>query len=207
MFVDRSRTRVFLVRHAQTVLNQADVFCGVTEVPLNSTGKAQALCLAELLRNESIQALYSSPQQRAVETAYPIASALGLDIQIRDALREIDFGSWENRSYANLYEEFPKEVLRWKEGSWLISPPGGETPQEVIARATRCFMDFLRLHQGEAIVVVSHGTTLRLLLGHLLDLSLSQSRNLQLEAGSLSELSVVQDTVKIVQYNNNPYKG
>src|SRR5712692_5351751 len=85
-------TRLLLVRHGQTHTSRDDTFCGVTEVQLTAIGHAQAQCLAERLRREHVDALYCSSQQRAQETAAPIALALKMEFQTRDALRKMDFG-------------------------------------------------------------------------------------------------------------------
>src|SRR6266851_3214768 len=80
-------TRLLLVRHGQTHTSRDDTFCGVTEVPLTSIGCSQSQYLAERLRREHVDALYCSPQQRARETAAPIAHALEKEIRTRSALR------------------------------------------------------------------------------------------------------------------------
>lgn len=200
-------TRLLLVRHGQTALSREDIFCGVTEVPLTATGRIQAQCLAERLRGERIEALYSSPQQRALETAAPIAAALALEIQTRDALREMDFGRWENRSRVDIAREYPRELAVWERGSWMARPPGGETQQAVIARIVPCILELLAAHAGQTILLVSHKSALRLLVGHLLNMSLADSRGLQLDPASLSALQVIGDQVQLIFYNDTSHLG
>src|SRR5579863_5091206 len=107
-------TRLLLVRHGQTHTSLDDAFCGVTEVALTPIGHSQAHCLAERLRREHVDALYCSPQQRAVETATPIGLALEVGVQTRSELREMDFGAWENRLRADLAREYPYELEEWE---------------------------------------------------------------------------------------------
>ncbi len=103
-------TRLLFVRHGQTDTTVNDAFCGVTEVPITPMGRRQAQALAERLRPVHVDALYCSPQQRALETATPIASVLGLEMQRRDELREMDFGVWENHPPTQLLKEYPQLI-------------------------------------------------------------------------------------------------
>jgi len=198
-------TRLLFVRHGQTHTSRDDTFCGVTEVPLNPVGRSQALYLAERLRREHVDAIYCSPQQRALETAAPIARVLEIEIQMRNALREMDFGKWENRLRADLAREYPHELEEWERGSWMAQPPGGETQQAVVARAVPCIIEVLAAHVGHTVVVVSHKSTLRLLIGHLLNMTPPESRYLRLDPASLSELQVTGDHLELVLCNDTSH--
>ncbi len=198
-------TRLLFVRHGQTHTSRDDTFCGVTEVPLTPVGRSQALCLAERLRREHVDAIYCSPQQRAQETAAPIARLLEMEIRTRYALREMDFGKWENRLRADLAREYPHELEEWERGSWMAQPPGGETQQAVIARVVPCIVEVLASHAGHTVVVVSHKSTLRLLIGHLLNMTPPESRHLRLDPASLSELHVTGDQVELVLCNDTSH--
>ncbi len=198
-------TRLLLVRHGQTHTSLDDAFCGVTEVPLTLIGRSQAQCLADRLRREHVDALYCSPQQRAQETAAPIGLALELEIRTRNALREMDFGEWENRLRADLAMEYPHELEEWERGSWIAHPPGGETQQAVVDRVVPCIVDILTSHVDQTVVVVSHKSALRLLIGHLLNMAPPESRHLHLDPASLSELRVTGDHVELVRFNDTSH--
>lgn len=198
-------TRLLLVRHGQTALSHSDAFCGVTEAPLTATGRRQAQLVAKRLCREQIDVVYCSPQVRVRETVEPIAAALGLSMQIREALHEMDFGRWEGRVQAEVALEFPREMAAWERGSWAVQPPGGETQQAVIARIIPCIVELLAAHAGQTILIVSHRTALRLLVGHLLNLSLPNSRALHLDPASISKLLVTDDQVQLVFYNDTSH--
>jgi broad specificity phosphatase PhoE len=195
-------TRLLLVRHGQTHTSLDDAFCGVTEVPLTLIGRSQAQCLAERLRREHVDALYCSPQKRAQATAAPIGIALEMEIRTRNALREMDFGEWENRLRADLAMEYPHELEEWERGSWMAHPPGGETQQAVLDRVVPCIIDILTLNANRTVVVVSHKSVLRLLIGHLLNMTPPESRHLRLDPASLSELRLTGDHVELVRCND-----
>ena len=198
-------TRLLFVRHGQTNTTVDDAFCGVTEVPLTPLGHRQAQALAERLRHTHIDVLYCSPQQRALETAAPIASVLGLEIFRRDELREMDFGVWENHPPRELSKEYPRLIDGWNKGLWMGNPPGGETRQAVIARVVPCIIELLGTHTGKTLLIVSHRTTLRLLIGHMLDMALSSSRRMEVSPASLTELHVTEDQVRLIFYNDTSH--
>lgn len=200
-----STTQLLLVRHGQTALSHSDAFCGTTEAPLSDTGHQQAQKLAKRLSRTHIDALYCSPQGRARATAQPIAAALNLEIQIREPLHEMDFGRWEGRVQADLYKEVPAEMAAWDRGSWRVQLPGGETQQAVIARVVPCIVELLTAHAGQTILIVGHRTAWRLLVGHLLNLSLANSRPLHLDPASLTKLLITGDQVELVFYNDTSH--
>ncbi len=195
-------TRLLLLRHGQTQLSHEHTFCGVTDAPLTAEGHRQAKYLAERLRHEAIDAIYCSPQTRAQETAQPIADELGLALQTRTELREMNFGRWEQCDRTQLAQEYPHALAAWERGSWQAQPPEGETQQEVIARIIPCIIELLTTHAGQTIALVSHKSTLRLLMGNMLNMSLSASRSLRLDPASLSELRVTGDSVQLFRYND-----
>jgi broad specificity phosphatase PhoE len=198
-------TRLLLVRHGQTDMSVDDAFCGVSDVSLTPMGFRQAKALAERLRRRHVDVLYCSPQKRALETATPIATALGLEIYTHDALREMDFGLWENRARAELIQEYPQLMDGWECGLWMGNPPGGESRQAVIARVVPFVIGLLNTHEGQTIMLVSHRTTLRLLTGHMLDMALSSSRRMQVSPTSLTELHVTGNQVQILFYNDTAH--
>ncbi|HWH04956.1 MAG TPA: histidine phosphatase family protein, partial [Gaiellaceae bacterium] len=106
-------TTIVLARHGETDWNREQRFQGHADRPLNELGREQARELAERLRNDRIDAVYSSPLVRALETAETVAAALGLPVETREALREVDVGSWEGLSRDEIEERHPEDFARW----------------------------------------------------------------------------------------------
>ena len=198
-------TRLLLARHGQTEANRKQWFSGSIEVSLTALGQAQARALAHRLRNEQINVLYSSPQQRALETAAPAASLLGLPVHRCEGLREMNFGHWEMHTRAELALRYPEEMRHWDNGSWKFQPQGGESHQQVIARAVPCMLDILQRHVGQTVLIIAHRTVLRLLVTNMLDMSLSHARRMGLAPASLSELRVLDDDVELIFYNDTSH--
>lgn len=161
-------TRVFMVRHGDTVLSTEDRFAGVTDVQLSDQGREEARRLAERLSREKITAVYASPLDRTVETARIVAAPHDLEVQTRDGFREISHGHWEGMKRSDVEEKFPDEMAEWEKDPYTFAPPGGESGLAVTARALPVLIDLVREHPGENVLVVSHKATIRLLLSSLL---------------------------------------
>lgn len=180
-------TRVFMVRHGATVLSAEDRFAGATDVALSDAGREQTRRLSERLRREKIAAVYASPLGRTVETARILVAPHGLELRIRDGLREISHGRWEQMTRREVEEQFPEEAAEWEKDPFTFAPVGGESGLAVTARALPVFIELVRAHPGENILVVSHKATIRLLLSSLLGFDPRRYRDvLDLNPASLS---------------------
>jgi broad specificity phosphatase PhoE len=161
-------TRIFLVRHGATILSAEDRFAGATDVPLSDEGRLQASRLAARLSDEPIAAVYASPMGRTIETAGILAAPHELKVELRDGLREISHGHWEQMTREEVDEKFPQEALEWEKDPYTFAPSGGESGLAVTARALPTLIELVRAHRNETLVVVSHKATIRLLLSSLL---------------------------------------
>lgn len=161
-------TRIYLIRHGATILTAEDRFAGATNVPLSDEGRSQASSLSERLSVFPISAVYASPMDRTMETASILAAPHKLEVTPRDGLREISHGHWEQMTRPEVELKFPKEAAAWDEDPFTYAPEGGESGLAVSARALPVLIDIVRHHEGQAVVVVSHKATIRLLLSSLL---------------------------------------
>ncbi len=161
-------TRIFLVRHGATVLSAEDRFAGATDVELSDEGREQAGRLAARLASEPICAVYASPLARTVETAQIVSAPHTTEVKTRDGLREISHGRWEQMTRHEVEQHFPDEADAWEKDPYTFAPIGGESGLAVTARALPVFMEIVRGHVDETVLVVSHKATIRLLLSSLL---------------------------------------
>jgi len=161
-------TRVFLVRHGATLLTAEDRFAGTTDVELSDEGRRQAEHLGERLAGERIAAAYCSPLRRTLETAAIVAKPHGLVPAARDGLREISHGRWEGLKRAEVETRFAEEYAAWEADPFTFAPEGGESGLNVMARALPVIREIVVRHAGEAVLVVSHKATLRLVISSLL---------------------------------------
>lgn len=154
-----------LVRHGQSLWNLERRLQGQTMwVPLTELGRQQAAGAAEQLAQRKITAIWSSDQQRAVETAEVISTRLGIGIQLTPLLREQALGELEGMSYNDLVAEDAPVGVDISEVRW----GGGESVADVYRRLQQLAETFVRdFAEPAEVVVVSHGDTLRVLLAVL----------------------------------------
>ena len=161
-------TRVFLVRHGATPLVAEDRFAGETDVALSDLGREQARRVGQRLAPVPLSAVYASPMGRTVATARYISEPHALPVQVREGLREISHGRWEQLTRKEVEAKFGDEYARWEEDPFTFAPVGGETGLAVVARALPILREIVTAHPEQQVAVVSHKATIRLLLCVLL---------------------------------------
>lgn len=147
----------YLVRHGQTDWNKAGRMQGRTDIPLNDTGRAQAVLAAEELANLRPTAVISSPLSRAQETAQIIATRIGgVEVHIEPGLIERSYGSAEGRDVRGLSDEQRQALM-----------DGGEPRAEAGRRGVQALRE-LKTRYGDApVVIISHGALIRVMLEQL----------------------------------------
>ena len=152
-------TTILLARHGETDWNREGRFQGHADPPLNDTGRAQAVELSVALMADELAAVYSSPLRRALETAEVVAASHGLEPLQLEALREIDVGSWQGLTRAELEERVPDQFARWLDydQGW----EDGESYDEMGSRVISALLELAAAHEGERILAVSHGGPVR----------------------------------------------
>lgn len=169
-------TTVFLVRHGESAWHADNRYTGRTDVPLTGHGRQQAKLLARWAVRTGLDALWTSPLRRALDTAAPVAEATGLRPRIDQRLVELDFGTGEGLTAAEMSERFPDARRAFDADPVANHLPGGEDPEHAVRRAARCLADVAGASTGGKVLVVGHSTLHRLLLCHLLGLPLHRYR-------------------------------
>jgi len=168
---------IVLVRHGQTDLSRADYFCGTTDPPLDAVGREMAEAVAARAARERWAALHASPLLRARETAEAIGRWIGLPVQIEPDLREMAYGAWEARRAADVRHSDSARYQEWVASPATVTPPGGgESGESVAARAVPVIEAIARRHAGGGVLIVSHKTTIRLVICSLLGVDLNLYR-------------------------------
>jgi probable phosphomutase (TIGR03848 family) len=179
---------LLLIRHGENdFLKKGRLPGRLPDIHLNKHGREQAAALAESLKAAPIRAIYSSPLERAVETAEPLAQALGLAIQVRPGLLDTDVGEWEGLHLKKL-----RKLPLWKQVQELPSQvrfPGGESFLELQERLVREIDAIRSAHKPkDLLAVVFHADPIKLVLAHFLGLPLDNFQKLGVAAGSVSIL-------------------
>ena len=161
-------TRLLLVRHGATTATQEDRFSGSSGTELSDEGRWQVERLGERLARQRIDAVYTSPLSRAVDTARILARQCRLEPIVRDGLQEIGHGHWEGKKRDAVERDYADEYSAWEADPFTFAPSGGESGVAVLARALPVIRAIVAAHPAGQIVVVSHKATLRLILSSLL---------------------------------------
>ncbi len=145
-------TRFFLVRHGETEWNRVRRIQGLSDIPLNDTGREQAHAVAEILAAHKFDAIVSSPLSRARDTASIIAERLGMpQPTIVEGLIERNYGDAEGSNGQDLDHLYPP-------GTEI---PGREPREAVTARAIRALRELALAHPDSDVIAVAHGGVIR----------------------------------------------
>jgi probable phosphoglycerate mutase len=170
--------QVYLIRHGQTIWSVSGQHTGRTDLPLTEKGEQQARQLGAVLRTISFCQVLVSPMQRARRTCE--LAGLGAQARIEPALHEWDYGD---------YEGLTRAQIRATRAQWDVfrdGCPGGESPEQVSARADQILAQ-VRAMPGR-VALFSHGHLLRALAVRWIELSIQAGMHFGLDAGSLSLL-------------------
>lgn len=154
------RCTVILLRHGVTAWNRDRRFQGQIDTPLSEEGLKQAVLAAARLRGEPVAALYSSDLQRCMQTAQPIATALGLPIEQEPGLRERSYGIFEGRTFDEIQRDLSEPYQRWRAREPDYELPGGEVLRHFHGRVQAALDRLVSRHAGQTIVAVTHGGVL-----------------------------------------------
>jgi probable phosphoglycerate mutase len=178
--------RLLLIRHALTPHVGHKLSGWSSGVHLSDEGRAQAARLTERLHDVQIDTIYSSPLERAVETAQPIAKDHKLRVRQREEIGEVKYGELEGKSLRTL----AKGRLWARLQTWPsdIRFPGGESLRETQARAVAAIERLRAAHPKQNVAVVSHGDWIRLSVAHYLGVHIDLYRRINVDPASVSAI-------------------
>ncbi|MGV0717231.1 bifunctional RNase H/acid phosphatase [Mycolicibacterium sp. XJ662] len=195
-------TRLLLLRHGQTEFSAQRRYSGRGNPALTETGRRQAELAAQYLANKGgVDAVVTSPLQRAYDTAAAAAKALRLDVVVDDDLIETDFGAWEGLTFVEASQRDPELHQRWLRDT-SVTPPGGESFDNVAQRVHRAQNRLAAENGGQTLLVVSHVTPIKTLLRMALDAGPSILYRLHLDLASLSMAEFYPDGAASVRLVN-----
>ncbi len=196
-------TTLILIRHALNDLVGKRLAGWMPGVHLNTRGREQAAGLARRLAHVSLAAVYTSPLERARETAQAIAEAQQVPLRVREDLGEVRYGRWEGQAFEDLkktplwplVQRFPSRVRF----------PEGEALYEVQHRVVRVLEDIAATHPGEydVVAVVTHADVIRLAVAYYLGLPLDLYQRLVISPASVTILHLGEEGPRLVRLNDD----
>ncbi|MEA2506269.1 MAG: hypothetical protein QOH48_887 [Actinomycetota bacterium] len=192
-------TVFLLVRHAVTSHTGHKLTGWAPGVHLSEGGRAQAEAVAERLANAPIKAIYSSPIDRTLETAQAVAAKHRLEVQVLDAIGEVQYGAWTNRSLKSLARtKLWIKIQRFPSGARF---PQGETLREVQARALGELERIQARHPKQLVCVVSHADVIKLVVAHYLGVHIDLFQRIAIGPASVSAIAVGEEGPMVLSVN------
>ena len=168
---------IYFLRHGETTASKTGGYCGILDVELTPEGVRMAEDFAAAYKSLSWTAIFCSPLRRTVKTAKPLSDMIGMDLQLRDGLKEIAYGKWEGKTPEEVNREFHDEYVRWLADPGWNSPSGGEKGIDIARRSGAVLEEIEQTYDSGNILVVSHKATIRIMLCSLLGIDVGRYRD------------------------------
>lgn len=180
--------KIYLLRHGQTALSREDVFCGSGLDPeLTSDGLEMAQAFTNVYRNKPWTAIFSSSLRRSIATAQPLCDVLSIELQVREGVNEIAYGSWEGLTKQEVEQAYHDDYIKWLADPAWHAPTEGELAVVVARRGVEVVEDIKTRFSDGNVLVVSHKATIRIILCSLLGIDVGRFRyRLGCPVGSVS---------------------
>ena len=191
-----------LLRHGEHGLLGRVLAGRMPGVGLTQRGRLEVAAVADRLAGEKIAALYASPLQRTRETAEILAERLGLPIEFREDVMELDFGEWTGATFDSIRAD--PRWLSWSQHRSLARIPGGESMREVQSRVVEAVLEISARHQDEAVVIVSHGDVIRSALVFALGMPLDFYGRIEVAQASLNTIRLDHGGIRVLAINDRP---
>ncbi len=191
---------ILLIRHGENSYVGKRLAGRLPGVHLNENGIKQAQAIAAMLKEAPITAIYSSPLERAMETAQPLAEALNLPVQPCDGLLEVDFGSWVGKTYRQMQRMKLWKTVQEKPSEMRF--PGGELFAEARERVARAIEE-IQSSAGEKDIIAcfSHSDVIRLAVSYYLDMPLDSFQRVSVDTASVSALFLSKEMPRVLNVN------
>ncbi|MEH2445609.1 MAG: histidine phosphatase family protein [Nostoc sp.] len=167
---------IYFLRHGQTECSRNNSFCGSIDSQLTPEGLEMAKVFADAYNSMDWTAIFCSPMRRTVLTAKPLSEAIGMEPQLRDGLKEINYGLWEGKTPEVISREYHDDYIRWSADPAWYAPNGGEMAVTIASRAIQVIEEIKSLYSSGNVLVVSHKATIRIILCSLLGIDVGRFR-------------------------------
>jgi len=178
---------LYFLRHGQTAFSRENAFCGSLDPELTPFGLDMAQAFANAYRSTPWTAIFCSPMQRTLATAKPLCEALGIELEMREGLKEINYGKWEGQSVETVSRDYHDDYIRWLADPAWYPPTSGELAVAIASRALLVIEEIKQRYSSGNVLIVSHKATIRIMLCSLLGIDVGRFRyRLGCPVGSIS---------------------
>jgi probable phosphoglycerate mutase len=183
------KTRLVVIRHGETEWNINNRFQGHLDSKLTLPGEKQAEAIADALKGEAYDVIYSSDLKRAKHTAEIIAGKLNMRVYTEKDLREINLGAMQGLKKDEFIIKYPEVISKYNTDPEYIIP-GGESRMQLYCRVTEILEKIVRKHESQGILLVAHGGVLDCIIRYTFNIPLDRQRNFSLFNASINRFTV-----------------
>jgi broad specificity phosphatase PhoE len=196
--------KLILARHGETAWNVEKIFRGRMDVNLDELGIKQAELLGKYLSNWKLEAIYSSPVKRALDTANIVARYQKIGVHVAEGLIDFDYGKWQSLPEQEVKRLYPALLSEWHNNPHKVKIPGGESLEDVRRRAIEVVNEVISKYQG-SIVLVSHRVVIKVLICSLLGLDNSHFWNISQDVGGITIFNYVDGRFVLTRHNDTSH--
>jgi len=196
--------KLILARHGETLWNVEKVFRGRADVNLDEVGIKQAELLGKYLSNWELEAIYTSPLKRALDTANIIARYQKVAVRIAEGLTDFDYGEWQSLPEQEVKRLYPALLNEWHNNPGKVKTPGGESLEDVRRRAVEVVNGILSRHQGN-VLLVSHRVVIKVLICYLLGLHNSHFWNIRQDVCGITIFNYLDGSFVLTRHNDTSH--
>jgi broad specificity phosphatase PhoE len=193
-------TTFFLIRHASCNGLGQKLWGRTPGVCLNETGRSQAQRLAEQFNGIKLQAIYSSPLERAIDTAETLARSMNLDLKLNPALNEIDYGDWTGKTFDSLCTDERWRRYNARRSTTII--PGGESFLDVQSRVVKELDLLSHQHVNGRVALVSHADVIKAAVAYFTATPIDMIERIEISPCSVSVLALDEESATLLTINN-----
>jgi len=168
---------LYFLRHGQTIYSRANGYCGSLDPELTPEGIEMAEAFTAAYKNFPWTAVFASPLRRTVATAKPLCDAIGMEMELRDGLKEITYGKWEGLSPEEVSRDFHDDYIRYLADPGWNAPTDGERAVDIAQRSSVVLEEIEQKYKMGNILIVSHKATIRIMLCWLLGIDVGRFRD------------------------------
>jgi alpha-ribazole phosphatase len=180
--------KIYLLRHGTTDYNKC--YIGASDIDLSDAGKKEIKDIAPFIATQKIEQVYCSPMRRCLQTQEQLRLPIGAKLEYN--LREIDFGRWEGKDFAEIAASDPQLVTAWSQKAFRFTFPEGENTQDFIQRVQQV-TDKILSDNATNILLISHGGVIRSMICSFLGINQDKALQFAVEPSSLTVFKVYKD--------------
>jgi alpha-ribazole phosphatase/probable phosphoglycerate mutase len=195
-------TRLYLIRHGQVEGHEEKRYNGQSNVSLTALGLKQSDCIVDAMSGIHLDAVYSSDLDRSSHCATLIAKKHKLEVRENQALRELNVGDWEGRTWLELQQTYPQDWQARLKNLVNFRVPGGESLQDAAERIRPAVKQILNAHRDRTVVLVAHGGVNRIVLLDAIGAKLSSAFSLEQDFACINIIDYLDDGHSVVRLLN-----